>query len=135
MADVHTSALRQADAWVPTAGGIDDTQVAKAIERWHVEHDLAIPADAELIGATWQIPAGTLIDHHPDHLAPASLLRVEMPNGNRYVLTIEREGGGGHDGRGECIYVNVRHAVIGRRGELFGACVMIALFIAMAVLA
>lgn len=134
MADRYTTVLLQADAWVECDDYILDTRVADAIERWHVEHELAIPADAEFVAAKWSMPVGTTMGCHP--LRPqAEQLRVEMPNGNRYLLTIDREGGGGDDGTGECIYLNVRHGLVGKRGELVGACLTIACFLLLGIFA
>lgn len=91
MADQLTEPLRAAIAWVPCDDTTDDDQIAKAIERWHVEHDLVSPADQQFADATWEKPAGTVMSRWPDAvLAPQ--LRVTMPNRNRYVLEIDWDG-------------------------------------------
>lgn len=91
MADQLTEPLRAASAWVPCDDTADDDQIAKAIERWHVEHDIACPADQQFADATWQKPAGTVMSREPDAvLAPQ--LRVTMPNRNRYLLDLDWDG-------------------------------------------
>lgn len=73
---------------------IDD--VAKAIELWHVEHDLACPADEEFSAAKLLVKEGTRIGADPDRVL-AEQCRVVMPCGNVYVLRVEYDA----DLRGE----------------------------------
>lgn len=110
MADPFTRALRDATAWTP-CDEHDDDDVDKAIERWHVEHDLPCPPDEQFAESTVEKPHGTNFTGWNE--AWCERLRVTMPNGNRYWLQVDMEGGGGDDGRGRCTYYNVRNARLG----------------------
>lgn len=111
MADQLTLALRHADAWSPTSprASVHLDAVERAIERWHVEHGLAIPPDEQFREATWLVPQS---QHGRLFIEGPELLRVRMPCGNVYTIEIDREGGGGDDGTRECVYHNVRSAQV-----------------------
>lgn len=74
----------------------DTDDIAEAIERWHVEHDLACPADAEFAAAKVLVKVGTRIGADPDRML-AEECRVVMPRGNVYSLLVEYDA----DLRGE----------------------------------
>ena len=95
--------------WIPCGHINDDDAIADAIIRWHDrDRDMRghAPRDAEFANACWEIPTGTVGCNHPD-IPRAERLRVSMPGGNVYVLSIDCEGGGGDDGQRECRYYNV----------------------------
>lgn len=112
MADQLTLALRHADAWSPTIPGasVHVEHVERAIELWHVEHGLGVPSDPDFAAAKWFVPTGTEHEHHPDRPTAERLL-VVLPRGRRYLLTVEREGGGGDDGRRECVTFFVKKSI------------------------
>lgn len=72
--------------WELADGDWDD--VFRAVERWHVEHDLAIPADAQFLNAVVLQRVGTSVDSAP-HVVFAEQVRCVMPCGNVYVLTVD----------------------------------------------
>jgi len=76
--------------------GVDFDDVAEAIERWHVEHDLRVPADEEFASARLLVRVGSGIGADPDRIEAAQC-RVVMPCGNVYVLSVDYDA----DLRGE----------------------------------
>lgn len=115
MADPFTQPLRLAVTWIPADSAQDDVEVADKIVEWHIANDeLPAPRDEEFAAARWEMPAGTSFGGHPD-LPYADRIRVVLPSGDRYELTVDREG----DLRGESMveirYYGVRAATIPSR--------------------
>lgn len=119
-----TAPLRDATAWTKH-DECGDTGVNNAIERWHVEHDIPCPPDAQFAAAVVEEPVGS-------EYGAADRLRVTMPNGNRYWLTVEREGDLRGDSWREVAYHSVQRASIAprrSRPESLGAGLTIAVIL------
>jgi hypothetical protein len=115
VADILTLALRHADAWEPWDG---DDDVIDRIYQWHSDEGLLpAPADHEFANARWFVPKGTSFEARPDRDRADKLL-VKLPNGDRYMLSIDHEGDLRGDSWHEITYFVVERAFLASRQEL-----------------
>lgn len=109
MADAFTAPLRASSSWVPCDASLEADEISEAIYKWcNEEGGMPAPLDSEIHASLYEIPAGSSWDGWPQH--PARV-RVTLPNGVRYVLNVEIDGGYGDDGTGWKMFfaVEVRH--------------------------